>query len=177
MGLIILSLMIMMVALMVVIQKRALPIVRAVQQQLDKLTDLVRDHIIGMSVIRAFNRSRDEKAAEIRMFSDLSSKETQLARTYAIGLPSILIIFNMSTVVILWLGGYQIDSGELQIGDIMAIIEYATLILMNLIMPSSSSSTYRKPSSAMVEFKNYCCTLKIKSPRKILCASIPPKSS
>ena len=134
MGLIILSLMIMMVALMVVIQKRALPIVRAVQQQLDKLTDLVRDHIIGMSVIRAFNRSRDEKAAEIRMFSDLSSKETQLARTYAIGLPSILIIFNMSTVVILWLGGYQIDSGELQIGDIMAIIEYATLILMNLIM-------------------------------------------
>lgn len=106
----------------------------AVQQQLDKLTDLVRDHIIGMSVIRAFNRSRDEKAAEIRMFSDLSAKETKLARTYAIGLPSILIIFNMSTVVILWLGGYQIDSGQLQIGDIMAIIEYATLILMNLIM-------------------------------------------
>lgn len=68
------------------------------------------------------------------MFSDLSAKETKLARTYAIGLPSILIIFNMSTVVILWLGGYQIDSGQLQIGDIMAIIEYATLILMNLIM-------------------------------------------
>lgn len=106
----------------------------AVQQQLDKLTDLVRDHIIGMSVIRAFNRSHDEKNAEIQMFSDLSAKETKLARTYAIGLPTILIIFNMSTVVILWIGGYQIDSGVLQIGDIMAIIEYATLILMNLIM-------------------------------------------
>lgn len=134
MGLIILSLMVIMVVLMIMIQKRALPIVMAVQQQLDKLTDLVRDHIIGMSVIRAFNRSDDEKTAEINMFSDLSAKETKLARTYAIGLPSILIIFNMSTVVILWLGGYQIDSGHLQIGDIMAIIEYATLILMNLIM-------------------------------------------
>lgn len=134
MGLIILSLMIIMVVLMISIQKRALPIVMAVQQQLDKLTDLVRDHIIGMSVIRAFNRTDDEKAAEINMFSDLSAKETRLARTYAIGLPSILIIFNMSTVVILWIGGYQIDSGVLQIGDIMAIIEYATLILMNLIM-------------------------------------------
>lgn len=134
MGLIILSLMLIMVVLMISIQKRALPIVMAVQQQLDKLTDLVRDHIIGMSVIRAFNRTDDEKAAEINMFSDLSAKETRLARTYAIGLPSILIIFNMSTVVILWLGGYQIDSGVLQIGDIMAIIEYATLILMNLIM-------------------------------------------
>lgn len=134
MGLIILSLMILMVGLMISIQKKALPIVMAVQQQLDKLTDLVRDHIIGMSVIRAFNRSRDEKTAEIQMFSDLSAKETKLARTYAVGLPTILIIFNMSTVVILWLGGYQIDSGVLQIGDIMAIIEYATLILMNLIM-------------------------------------------
>lgn len=134
MGLIILSLMVIMVILMVMIQKRALSIVMAVQQQLDKLTDLVRDHIIGMSVIRAFNRTDDEKAAEISMFSNLSAKETKLARTYAIGLPSILIIFNMSTVVILWLGGYQIDSGVLQIGDIMAIIEYATLILMNLIM-------------------------------------------
>lgn len=134
MGLIILSLMVIMVMLMVMIQKRALSIVIAVQQQLDKLTDLVRDHIIGMSVIRAFNRTDDEKAAEISMFSNLSAKETKLARTYAIGLPSILIIFNMSTVVILWLGGYQIDSGVLQIGDIMAIIEYATLILMNLIM-------------------------------------------
>lgn len=134
MELIILSLMVIMVMLMVMIQKRALSIVMAVQQQLDKLTDLVRDHIIGMSVIRAFNRTDDEKAAEISMFSNLSAKETKLARTYAIGLPSILIIFNMSTVVILWLGGYQIDSGVLQIGDIMAIIEYATLILMNLIM-------------------------------------------
>lgn len=134
MGLIILSLMVIMVMLMVMIQKRALSIVMAVQQQLDKLTDLVCDHIIGMSVIRAFNRTDDEKAAEISMFSNLSAKETKLARTYAIGLPSILIIFNMSTVVILWLGGYQIDSGVLQIGDIMAIIEYATLILMNLIM-------------------------------------------
>lgn len=134
MGLIILSLMVIMVMLMVMIQKRALSIVMAVQQQLDKLTDLVRDHIIGMSVIRAFNRTDDEKAAEISMFSNLSAKETKLARTYAIGLPSILIIFNMSTVVILWLGGYHIDSGVLQIGDIMAIIEYATLILMNLIM-------------------------------------------
>lgn len=65
MGLIILSLMVIMVVLMISIQKQALPIVMAVQQQLDKLTDLVRDHIIGMSVIRAFNRTDDEKTAEI----------------------------------------------------------------------------------------------------------------
>lgn len=134
MGLVILSLMMIMVVLMAILQKKALPIVKSVQQQLDYITDLVRDYMIGMAVIRAFNRSDDEQARETTAFSQIARSATRLSRTYAIGLPSILIIFNMSTVVILWLGGYQISAGELQIGDIMAIIEYATLILLNLVM-------------------------------------------
>lgn len=134
MGLVILSLMMIMVVLMAILQKKALPIVKSVQQQLDYIIDLVRDHMIGMAVIRAFNRSDDEQARETSAFSQIARSATRLSRTYAIGLPSILIIFNMSTVVILWLGGYQISAGELQIGDIMAIIEYATLILLNLVM-------------------------------------------
>lgn len=134
MGLVILSLMMIMVVLMAILQKKALPIVKSVQQQLDYITNLVRDHMIGMAVIRAFNRSDDEQARETSAFSQIARSATRLSRTYAIGLPSILIIFNMSTVVILWLGSYQISAGELQIGDIMAIIEYATLILLNLVM-------------------------------------------
>ncbi|SUP44175.1 ABC transporter ATP-binding protein [Veillonella criceti] len=134
MGLVILSLMIIMVAIMAILQKKALPIVQSVQKQLDYITDLIRDHMIGMAVIRAFNRSNDEQARETSAFSHIARSATRLSRTYAIGLPSILIIFNMSTVVILWLGGYQISAGHIQIGDIMAIIEYATLILLNLLM-------------------------------------------
>ncbi len=64
-GLIILTLMIIMTALMLVIQQRALPIVKSVQIKLDEITDLVRDHILGMPVIRAFNRSHDENAREV----------------------------------------------------------------------------------------------------------------
>ena len=134
MGLIILSLMILMVVLMIVIQKGPCP------SSWPSSSSWTNSPIWSATISSACRSSglltaaATKKAAEIRMFSDLSAKETKLARTYAIGLPSILIIFNMSTVVILWLGGYQIDSGQLQIGDIMAIIEYATLILMNLIM-------------------------------------------
>ncbi|WP_295195950.1 ABC transporter ATP-binding protein [Veillonella sp.] len=133
-GFVILALIIIMVSLMGAIQKRALPIVKAVQLQLDAITDLVRDHILGMAVIRAFNRSDDEHTNEVAAFSDMADKSIRLSRTYAIGLPSILIIFNLSTVVILWVGGYNVSDGVLQIGDIMAVIEYATLILLNLLM-------------------------------------------
>lgn len=133
-GFVILAIMIIMVSIMGMIQKRALPIVRRVQLQLDYITDLVRDHMLGMSVIRAFNRSDDENARENTAFTDMADENIRLARTYAIGLPSILIIFNLSTVIILWAGGYNVSAGALQIGDIMAIIEYATLILLNLLM-------------------------------------------
>ena len=133
-GLVILTLMILMLGLMYSIQHKALPIVKAVQLQLDYITDLVRDHILGMAVIRAFNRSHDEHSRESHAFTDTSNQSTQLNRTYAIGLPTILMIFNMSTVVILWIGGYNASEGRLEIGTIMAVIEYATLILLYLIM-------------------------------------------
>lgn len=133
-GFVILALIVIMVTLMGAIQKRALPIVKAVQLQLDAITDLVRDHILGMAVIRAFNRSDDEHKNEVAAFTDMAEKSIRLSRTYAIGLPSILIIFNLSTVVILWVGGYNVSDGVLQIGDIMAVIEYATMILLNLLM-------------------------------------------
>ena len=133
-GLIILTLMIIMTALMLVIQQRALPIVKSVQIKLDEITDLVRDHILGMPVIRAFNRSHDENAREVESFSTMASLNIKLHRTYAVGLPSILMIFNMSTVVILWVGGYSVVDGRIQVGDIIAVIEYATQILLALIM-------------------------------------------
>lgn len=133
-GFVILVIMITMVSIMALIQERALPIVRRVQLQLDYITDLVRDHMLGMSVIRAFNRSTDENNREHTAFSEMAVANIRLNRTYAIGLPSILIIFNLSTVVILWAGGYNVSAGSLQMGDIMAVIEYATLILLNLLM-------------------------------------------
>lgn len=133
-GLIILTLMIIMTVLMLVIQQRALPIVKSVQIKLDEITDLVRDHILGMPVIRAFNRSHDKNAREVESFSTMASLNIKLHRTYAVGLPSILMIFNMSTVVILWVGGYSVVDGRIQVGDIIAVIEYATQILLALIM-------------------------------------------
>ncbi|MDY5482277.1 MAG: ABC transporter ATP-binding protein [Veillonella caviae] len=133
-GFIILTVMVLMVICMMLLQRKALPLVKKMQLKLDDITDMVRDHIVGMSVIRAFNRSHDENRKEQELFCETAVLSKSVRQTYAIGLPTILIMFNMSSVCILWVGGYNVSIGTFQIGDIMAVIEYANLILLNLLM-------------------------------------------
>ena len=133
-GLVILVVMACMILTIIFIESRALPIIKAMQLKLDDITDMVRDHIVGMPVIRAFNRRTYENDKEIAIFTESAQLNKKLRQTFAIGLPTILILFNMSTVAILWLGGYNVSMGSLQVGDIMAVIEYANLILLSMLM-------------------------------------------
>ena len=133
-GLVILAVMACMILAIIFIEIRALPIIKAIQLKLDDITDLVRDHIVGMPVIRAFNRRTYENDKEIVIFTESAQLNKKLRQTFAIGLPTILILFNMSTVAILWFGGYNVSIGSLQVGDIMAVIEYANLILLSMLM-------------------------------------------
>ena len=133
-GLVILAVMACMILTIIFIESRALPIIKAMQLKLDDITDMVRDHIVGMPVIRAFNRRTYENDKEIAIFTESAQLNKKLRQTFAIGLPTILILFNMSSVAILWLGGYNVSMGSLQVGDIMAVIEYANLILLSMLM-------------------------------------------
>ena len=133
-GLVILAVMACMILTIIFIESRALPIIKAIQLKLDDITDLVRDYIVGMPVIRAFNRRTYENDKEIVIFTESAQLNKKLRQTFAIGLPTILILFNMSTVAILWFGGYNVSMGSLQVGDIMAVIEYANLILLSMLM-------------------------------------------
>lgn len=133
-GLVILAVMACMILTIIFIESRALPIIKAIQLKLDDITDLVRDHIVGMPVIRAFNRRTYENDKEIVIFTESARLNKKLRQTFAIGLPTILILFNMSTVAILWFGGYNVSMGSLQVGDIMAVIEYANLILLSMLL-------------------------------------------
>ena len=133
-GLVILAIMACMILTIIFIESRALPIIKAIQLKLDDITDLVQDHIVGMPVIRAFNRRTYENDKEIVIFTESAQLNKKLRQTFAIGLPTILILFNMSTVAILWFGGYNVSMGSLQVGDIMAVIEYANLILLSMLM-------------------------------------------
>lgn len=133
-GLIILAVMILLILFMILLQNRIIPIVKAIQQRLDGVTDLIRDHITGMAAIRTFNRTTYESHREQAAFTGIATLATKRSQIFALALPTVLFIFNASTVCILWLGGYQVSESIIEVGDIMAVIEYATLILLHLIM-------------------------------------------
>jgi len=82
----------------------------------------------------AMMKALSETTKEIAIFTESAQLNKKLRQTFAIGLPTILILFNVSTVAILWLGGYNVSMGSLQVGDIMAVIEYANLILLSMLM-------------------------------------------
>lgn len=133
-GFIVVIVMILVVASTCIIQYLSLPYVRLVQVQLDRIADLVKEHIAGMKVIRAFNRGAFEEAREGEAFDDVAKRSISMANLYSFMLPTILIVFNVSSVVLVWAGGYQVEAGHIQVGQIVAVVEYALQILLALTM-------------------------------------------
>lgn len=133
-GYIVVSVMVLVVASTCIIQYLSLPYVRLVQVQLDRIADLVKEHITGMKVIRAFNRGGFEQAREEAAFEDVAKRSISMANLYSFMLPTILIVFNVSSVILIWAGGYQVEAGHIQVGQIVAVVEYALQILLALTM-------------------------------------------
>ena len=114
--------------------KKVIPIFEKMQTQLDKINRTVRESIIGVRVIRAFNRSHYEKKRTDATFSEYANTAIKANKIFAVLMPFVMLLMNLCTLFIIWVGGQQVANGGMQIGDIMAIIEYAMLTLMYLLM-------------------------------------------
>lgn len=131
---IILGLMLLVLIVAVKFVKKVTPMFEKLQTLMDRINRTVRENIIGVRVIRAFNRTRQEKVKADESFQEYAETSIGVNKLFAAMLPMVMAVMNLCTLLILWFGGKQVASGEMQIGDIMAIIEYAILILMYLIM-------------------------------------------
>lgn len=116
------------------VSKKTIPIFNTLQEKMDKINSKLRETIIGVRVIRAFNKTEYEQKRLKETFEDYAHRSIQVSKIFAILMPSIMLIMNLSTVVIFWFGSLNVVSGAMQIGDIMAIIEYSIIILFYLIM-------------------------------------------
>lgn len=98
----------------------------------------MRESLSGIRVIRAFNRVDDEK--ERFQKANTSYKDTGLKvnRLMAYLFPFMLIIMNFTNIGIVWIGANRIDAGQMEVGNLIAFIQYAMMILMALIMLSMS---------------------------------------
>lgn len=118
------------------IARKGIPLFKAIQTKLDRLNLVQREGLTGIRVIRAFNRIDHEKRRFETANRDLTDTALKVNRIMALMMPTMMLIINFASVAIIWFGGIRIDQGHMQVGDLMAFLQYAMMILFSLIMLS-----------------------------------------
>ncbi len=118
------------------ITRKAIPFFRAMQDKVDRLNQVLRENLTGIRVIRAFGKSDYEKRRFVETNEDLTTTSLKVHRIVALVTPVIMLVMNVTILALLVFGSFQIDTGTLQIGELMAIIQYVLHITNAFIMMS-----------------------------------------
>lgn len=119
-----------------VIMRNAIPLFNIMQVKLDKLNLVLDEGLTGVRVIRAFDRIDSEKRRFDEANVDLMNVAIKVNRIVGALMPIMMLVLNLSTVAILWFGGILVGNGAMQIGSLIAFLQYATQILFGLLMMS-----------------------------------------
>lgn len=124
------------VALIVFIFNKTTPIFLVMQKKLDRLNAILQENLSGVRVIKAFVRGDFEKTRFNAANDDLTKTAMFAMKTMAVVQPFMMIIMNSVVIAVIYIGGYQVQAGEMRVGDVMAAISYMTLILNTFMMMS-----------------------------------------
>ena len=127
------------------------PLFQKVQKQIDRITQVMREQITGVRVVRAFRRGETERVRFEEANAELTATQLRVNRIFASAFPALLAIMNLSTVAILWFGGALVDSGDMPIGNLTAFLQYIMQILfavmtatfMVILVPRAEASSQR----------------------------------
>ncbi|WP_172194695.1 ABC transporter ATP-binding protein [Saccharibacillus qingshengii] len=122
--------------LILLIGRSALPLFKAMQKKIDRLNLVLRENLTGIRVIRAFGRENSERERFDDASGDLRDTAIRVNKIMAFMMPAMMLILNFSTIAIIWFGSIRIDAGQMQLGNLMAFVQYAMQILFSLIMVS-----------------------------------------
>jgi ATP-binding cassette subfamily B multidrug efflux pump len=142
-----------------VIVKSTIPIYKRAQGALDQVSLLTRENHMGARVVRAFSRQEDE----IKRFADTSGTLTriqiQAGRISALLNPATYVVVNLAIMAILWSGGYVVDSGGITQGELIALINYMSQILLALIALANLIITFTKATASALRINEVFHTL------------------
>ena len=133
-SLILLAILPVVILLIIIVSKKALPLFRVIQKKLDTLNLVLRENLIGIRIIRAFSRVGYEKRRFAAANNDLTGTTLRVTRLMAILGPGMMLAMNILAIAIVWAATFRINAGDLQIGNMMAFIQYAMQIFMSLMM-------------------------------------------
>ncbi|MCK5794050.1 MAG: ABC transporter ATP-binding protein, partial [Anaerolineales bacterium] len=124
------------VGMIVVVFSIAVPKFKLMQELIDRLNLVTRENLSGMMVIRAFNKQDDELVRFDKANRDLTDTGLFVARVMVIMMPVMMLIMNGLSLAIIWVGAHQIAESAMQVGDMMAFMQYAMQIVMAFLMMS-----------------------------------------
>ncbi len=118
---------------------RGIRLFQVIQAKVDRLNRVLRENMAGVRVIRAFHRQAYEQARLDRASLDLTGTSVRVYQMMAALMPVMMLIINLSTLAIIWFGGVMISAGSMQIGNLMAFIQYVMQIMFAVMMVSMMS--------------------------------------
>jgi ATP-binding cassette subfamily B multidrug efflux pump len=124
------------VGTIVLLMSKAIPLFRIMQKKLDKLNLVLDEGLTGVRVVRAFDRKKYEEHRFDEANLDLTNVAIKVNRMVASLMPIMMLCLNFSSVAILWFGAIRISNGQMQVGALIAFLQYAMLILFALLMIS-----------------------------------------
>jgi ATP-binding cassette subfamily B multidrug efflux pump len=123
-----------MLMLMAIVFTVALPKFKALQKLVDKLNLVMREILTGLMVIRAFNTQKHEEKKFDVANTDLMKTSLFINRVIVFMMPMMMLLMNGVMILIVWVGAHQVDAGTTQVGDMMAFMQYAMMIIMSFMM-------------------------------------------
>lgn len=124
-------------ALSIIITKKGMPFFQTLQVKLDHLNLVLRERLTGIRVIRAFDRIDYENKRFNKANHDLTTTAVKVNKIMAALMPAMTLLLNFTIIAIIWFGGIRIDNGYMQVGDLMAFIQYVMQIMFSLLMVST----------------------------------------
>ena len=113
---------------------RMVPAFQSMQVRIDRVNQVLRDQITGVRVVRAFVREPEEEQRFAVANQDLTDTSLRAGRLMAAMFPIVMFAINASSIAVLWIGAYRIDSGSMQLGSLIAYLSYLILILQSVVM-------------------------------------------
>lgn len=117
-----------------IIGRQTVPLYNQIQTKLDKVNLILRENLTGIRVIRAFNKTKYEEERFKEASLDLTNNAIRVNKLMAILMPAIMIVLNLTTVAILWFGSNKVSNGLLEVGSLIAFIQYVMQIMFSLVM-------------------------------------------
>ncbi|MFD0679392.1 MULTISPECIES: ABC transporter ATP-binding protein [unclassified Paenibacillus] len=141
------------------IARKAIPLFKSMQTKIDKLNLVLRENLTGVRVIRAFNRIEHEKKRFDEANLDLTDTAVRANKIMAAMMPMMMLIMNFTSIAIIWFGGGRISTGHMQVGDLMAFLQYAMQIMFSLIMVSMMFVMVPRASASAVRINQVLDTV------------------